>query len=123
MLSLFESKVIIMGLFGKKKYEKNMTRDNQFLKNYAIKVNGLINFAEGNEKVTQELEALKKDFQYSIGTSAKENKKLEKKIENDYQALSDMLTQASWDEAEVIRMARIIRQTIVEITSNRDGTV
>ena len=62
MLSLFESKVIIMGLFGKKKYEKNMTRDNQFLKNYAIKVNGLINFTEGNEKVTQELEALKKDF-------------------------------------------------------------
>lgn len=123
MLSLFESKVIIMGLFGKKKYEKNMTRDNQFLKNYAIKVNGLINFTEGNEKVTQELEALKKDFQYSIGTSAKENKKLEKKIENDYQALSDILTQASWDEAEVIRMARIIRQTIVEITSNRDGTV
>ena len=123
MLSLFESKVIIMGLFGKKKYEKNMTRDNQFLKNYAIKVNGLINFTEGNEKVTQELEALKKDFQYSIGTSAKENKKLEKKIENDYQALSNMLTQASWDEAEVIRMARIIRQTIVEITSNRDGTV
>lgn len=112
-----------MGLFGKKKYEKNMTRDNQFLKNYAIKVNGLINFTEGNEKVTQELEALKKDFQYSIGTSAKENKKLEKKIENDYQALSNMLTQASWDEAEVIRMARIIRQTIVEITSNRDGTV
>ena len=83
MLSLFESKVIFMGLFGKKKYEKNMTRDNQFLKNYAIKVNGLINFTEGNEKVTQELEALKKDFQYSIGTSAKENKKLEKKIEND----------------------------------------
>ena len=123
MLSLFESKVIIMGLFGKKKYEKNMTRDNQFLKNYAIKVNGLINFTEGNEKVTQELEALKKDFQYSFGTSAKENKKLEKKIENDYQALSNMLTQASWDEAEVIRMARIIRQTIVEITSNRDGTV
>ena len=123
MLSLFESKVIIMGLFGKKKYEKNMTRDNQFLKNYAIKVNGLINFTEGNEKVTQELEALKKDFQYSIGPSAKENKKLEKKIENDYQTLSDMLTQASWDEAEVIRMARIIRQTIVEITSNRDGTV
>ena len=31
---------MIMGLFGKKKYEKNMTRDNQFLKSYAIKVNG-----------------------------------------------------------------------------------
>ena len=112
-----------MGLFGKKKYEKNMTRDNQFLKSYAIKVNGLINFAEGNEKVTQELEALKKDFQYSIGTSAQENKKLEKKISDHYQALSDMLTQASWDEAEVIRLSRIIRQTIVEITSNRDGVV
>ena len=112
-----------MGLFGKKKYEKNMTRDNQFLKSYAIKVNGLINFAEGNERVTKELEDLKHDFQYSIGTSSKDNKKLEKKIENDYQALSDMVVQASWDEAEVIRLARIIRQTIVEITSNRDGIV
>ena len=112
-----------MGLFGKKKYEKNMTRDNQFLKSYAIKVNGLINFAEGNEQVTKELENLKHDFQYSIGTSAKENKKLEKKIEQDYQALSDMLTQVDWDEAAVIRLTRVIRQTIVEITSNRDGIV
>jgi len=112
-----------MGLFGKKKYEKNMARDNQFLKNYAIKVNGLINFAEGNERVIKELEDLKHDFQYSVGTSAKDNKKLEKKIENDYKALSDMLTQPSWEEAEVIRMARIIRQTIVEITANREGIV
>lgn len=112
-----------MGLFGKKKYEKNMTRDNQFLKTYAIKVNGLLNFVQDNEKVTKELEALKKDFQYSIGTSAKENKKLEKKIDKDYGALSDMLVQSSWDEQEVLRMIRIIRQTIVEITSNRDAGV
>ena len=114
---------MIMGLFGKKKYEKNMTRDNQFLKSYAIKVNGLINFVQDNEKVANELEALKHDFQYSIGTSSKANKKLEKKIEDDYQALSDMLVQSSWDENEVIRQVRIIRQTIVEITSNRDGIV
>jgi hypothetical protein len=112
-----------MGLFGKKKYEKNMTRDNQFLKSYAIKVNGLINFAQGNETVTKELEELKHDFQYSIGTSAKENKKLEKKIKDNYQTLSDLLTQPSWEENEVIRLARVIRQTIVEITSNRDGIV
>ena len=112
-----------MGLFGKKKYEKNMTRDNQFLKNYAIKVNGLINFAQDNEKVVKELEALKQDFQYSVGTSAKENKKLEKKIDQDYHTLSDMFVQSAWDEQEVLRLIRIIRQTIVEITSNRDAGI
>lgn len=113
-----------MGLFGsKKRYEKNITRDNQFLKSYAIKVNGLINFAEGKANVIQELEALQKDFQYTVGTSAKDNKKLEKKIERNYDALSDMLTQPSWDEQEAIRTIRVIRQIIVEISSNQDGIV
>ena len=48
-----------MGLF-KKKYGKNVTRDNEFLKEYAIKVNGLQMFVDNNQKVYDELEALKK---------------------------------------------------------------
>ena len=47
-----------MGLF-KKKYGKNVTRDNEFLKEYAIKVNGLQMFVDNNQKVYDELEALK----------------------------------------------------------------
>lgn len=108
-----------MGLFGKKKYDKNVSRDNEFLKDYAIRVNALINFAEGNENVTKELKILKDDFQYSVATDAKEAKKVEKRINTEYQALSAELSQSSWDEKEVIRMIRIIRQSIVEITSMR----
>ena len=37
-----------MGLFGKKKYSKNVTRDNTFLKDFAIKLNGLMRYTEGH---------------------------------------------------------------------------
>ena len=73
-----------MGLFGKKKYDKNVSRDNEFLKDYAIRVNALMNFAEGNENVTKELKILKDDFQYSVATDAKEAKKVEKRINTEY---------------------------------------
>ena len=43
-----------MGLF-KKRFSKNVTRDNEFLKNYAIKCNGLTFYLENNEKVLKEL--------------------------------------------------------------------
>ena len=34
-----------------------------------------------------------------------------------------MFVQSSWDEQEVLHLIRIIRQTIVEITSNRDAGI
>ncbi len=107
-----------MGLF-KKKYEKNVSRDNEFLKNYATKVNGLQLFTEANEKVTQELEAMKNDFQYSVASSSPEAKSLEKKIKKDFEALAAALEQPEFSEAEVLVMIKGIRRSIVEISSTR----
>ena len=107
-----------MGLF-KKKYAKNVSRDNEFLKNYATKVNGLQLFTENNPKVNDELEALKNDFQYTVATPSPEAKSLEKKIKKDFDALAAVLQQPEFSEADVIVMIKGIRRSIVEISSIR----
>ena len=110
-----------MGLFGfgKKKYNKNVSRDNEFLKEYAIKVNGVMMFVEENEKVTTELTALKNDFQYTVASSDSSAKSLEKKIKKDFDALTATLQQPEWDEKEVLLLIRGMRRYIVEISSMR----
>lgn len=107
-----------MGLF-KKKYEKNVSRDNEFLKDYATKVNGLQIFVDNNQKVYDELEALKSDFQYTVASSSPEAKALEKKIKKDFEALAGALQQPEIAEAEVLIMIKGIRRSIVEISSIR----
>ena len=107
-----------MGLF-KKKYGKNVTRDNEFLKEYAIKVNGLQMFVDNNQKVYDELEALKNDFQYTVASSSPDAKALEKKIKKDFETLATALQQPEIAEAEVLVMIKVIRRNIVEISSIR----
>ena len=107
-----------MGLF-KKKYQKNVTRDNEFLKNYAIKTNGLLIFTENNATVTAELNTLKDDFQYAVATSDKGAKDLEKKIAADFEALAAALEQPQWEEAQVLLMIKGLRRSIINITSMR----
>lgn len=107
-----------MGFF-KKKYQKNVTRDNEFLKNYAIKTNGLLIFAENNTAVTAELNNLKADFQYSVATSDKNAKDLEEKIASDFDQLASALEQPQWEEAQILLMIKSIRRSIVNITSMR----
>lgn len=107
-----------MGLF-KKKYQKNVTRDNEFLKNYAVKTNGLLIFAEDNATVTAELNNLKADFQYAVATSDKAAKELEEKIVADFEQLAQALEQPQWEEAQILLMIKAIRRSIVNITSMR----
>ena len=101
-----------MGLF-KKRFSKNVTRDNEFLKNHATKCNGLAFYLENNEKV------LKDDFQYTVATDDAHAKGLEKKIKADFEALTALLQQPEWDEAQAIALIRGMRRYIVEITSMR----
>ena len=110
-----------MGLFGfgKKKYEKNVTRDNVFLKEYAIKCNGLALYVEDKENVKKELNMLKDDFQYTVATNDTAAKKLEKNIKADFEALTALLQQAEWDEAQALMLIRGLRRYIVEINSMR----
>ncbi len=107
-----------MGLF-KKRFSKNVTRDNEFLKNYATKCNGLSFYLENNEKVLKELNLLKDDFQYTVATDDAHAKGLEKKIKADFDALTALLQQPEWDEAQALMLIRGMRRYIVEITSMR----
>ncbi|MBE6589780.1 MAG: hypothetical protein E7643_06335 [Ruminococcaceae bacterium] len=107
-----------MGLF-KKRYEKNVSRDNEFLKKYAVRTNGLLMFTEHNEAVTRELNALKDDFQYTVATSDKEAKALEKKITENFEALATALEQPQWEEEQVLLTIKVLRRAINEISSLR----
>ena len=107
-----------MGLF-KKRFQKNVTRNNEFLKDYAVKCNGLALYIEENEKVQKELNALKDDFQYTVATNIKDAKGFEKKIKKDFDALTALLQQDGWDEKEVLLLIRNMRRYIIEISSMR----
>ena len=107
-----------MGFF-KKSFQKNVTRDNEFLKDYAVKCNGLELYVQENEKVLKELKALKDDFQYTIATDVRAAKAVEKNIKADFEALTAHLQQTEWDEAQALLLIRGIRRYIVEISSMR----
>ena len=107
-----------MGWF-KKRFSKNVTRDNEFMKEYAIKVHGLLLYTEENEKVTKELKVMMDDLQYTVATSDSAAKGMEKKIKKEFSALTALLQQDGWDEAEVLSHIRNIRRFIVEINAMR----
>ena len=107
-----------MGLF-KKSYQKNATRDNEFFKNYAIKVNALLRYTDGFDKVIAELKRLQDDFQYTVATSDRHAKKNERNIEKMYDELKAMLQQTSWDEQQVLLLIKNIGAEIDEINSMR----
>lgn len=107
-----------MGLF-KRKYEKNVARGDVFLKNFAIKINGLMRFTAENEKVTAELQKLQHDFRFTVATQAKEAKKAEARIEEKFEKLKETLQQPTWDEQAVILMIRNIGLEIDEINAMR----
>ena len=108
-----------MGLFGKKKYAKNVARDNTFLKDYAIKLNGLMRYTEENEQVTAALKKLQQDFQFTIATQMKDAKKSEARIEKMYNNLKTLLQAPEWDEQEVLSAIRNMGMEIDEINSMR----
>ena len=107
-----------MGFF-KRSFQKNVTRNNEFLKDYAVKCHGLFLFVEENEKVQKELNALKDDFQYTVATNIRDAKAVEKKIKKDFDALTALLQQDGWDEKEVLLLIRGLRRYIIEISSMR----
>lgn len=107
-----------MGLF-KKRYAKNVIRDNEFLKNYAIKVHGLLLYTEENEKVTTALKSLMDDLQYTVASADSDAKGIEKKIKKEFEALTAALQQDAWNEADVLAHIKNIRRFIVEINAAR----
>ena len=107
-----------MGWF-KKRYSKNVTRDNEFMKEYAIKVNGLLLYTEGNETVTKALKVMMDDLQYTVATDDSSAKGVERKIKKEFAALTEALQQNGWNEADVLMYIKNIRRYIVEINAMR----
>lgn len=89
------------------------------MKEYAIKVHGLLLYTEENEKVTKELKTMMDDLQYTVATSNSDAKGMEKKIKKEFAALTSTLQQDGWDEGEVLMHIRNIRRFIVEINAMR----
>ena len=108
-----------MGLFSRKKYVKNVTRDNNFLKDFAIKLHALMRYTEGNEKVTQALRKLQEDFQFTIATQVKDAKKTEARINELYENLKALLQQPEWDEQAVLMAIKNLGLEIDEINAMR----
>ena len=108
-----------MGLFGfgRKKYEKNVERDNEFLKDYSVKVNGLLVYVDDNLKIKNELNKLREDFQYTVASPEGKAKGVEKKIKQEFNKLTETLQQPSWDEGEVSILIKNLRRYVVEISS------
>ena len=108
-----------MGLFGKKKYNKNVARDNEFLKTCATKCNRLLLYVENNEKVEKEIRLLQEDFQYTVATDDAHAKKIEKQISASFTELCGAIEQPGWNEADIIAMIRGIRGSILELAAMR----
>ena len=108
-----------MGLFGKKKYTNNFTRDNEFMKSYAIKINGLTRYAEGNERLTEALVKLKEDFQYTIGSAERASKKNEARIDKMYTSLKEAFQKPELNEDEILLIIRNMGMEIDEINAQK----
>ena len=107
-----------MGFF-KRKNEKNVTRDNQFLKNYAVRSESLLIYVEENEVITKEIRLMIEDFQYTVPSFQDKARDLEKKIKKEFDRLTGMLEQPDCDENEIIMSVRLIRRTVADISSLR----
>ena len=107
-----------MGFF-KKAFQKNVTRDNHFFKNTAVKMNALMRYTEENEKVTEALKNLQHDFQYTVATPDKRAKKSEDNIDKMYDELKTLLQQSEWDEQQVLLIIKNIGAELDEISAMR----
>ncbi len=105
--------------FFKKKVVENTQRDEVILAHYMVKINGLFSFAEGNDKVKGELEALQQKFQYTVPTAVPGAKDIEKDITATYAELEEMIMQPNWDEATVSLKIKTISKFIDDLNSLR----
>ena len=106
--------------FGKKKYAKAFEKDNDFLKNFAVKISALLRYTEDNEKVTEKINKLKEDFVFTIAPPQnREVKKHQEEIERKYADLKSVLEQDEWDEKDVLKRISSIGAELDEINAIR----
>lgn len=112
-----------MGLFGigKKKYQKNVTKDKEALADDVLRVNRLLIFAEGNETVTAALHKLQDDLHYTSGTGNTDARKSRKELDRLLQELDDTISKPTWDQENVLYQIKLIEAEIITHTRSVAG--
>ncbi len=106
-------------MFGKKKYQKNVARDNEFLRNYEVKINGLLPFVQSNSKITDALKELQEQFHYTVPSPHKDAKSYEQEIEKEYATLEKAVEQPALDETLILFSIHKINKQIENINASR----
>lgn len=107
--------------FSKNKRMKKVSHNNEFMKNCAVKIQGLIElYGEENETVAKALNQLAEDLTFTVPTSDPKAKAKEKNIEKGYEQLAALLKQSDWSEAEAIAIIKDMRLNLTEMNAMRD---
>lgn len=104
-----------MGLFGfgKKKFQKNVTKDKEAMTDNVVRINRLLIFAEGNEEVTAALHRLQDDLHYSSVTGNKSAKGSRKALDSLIEELDALMSQPNWDASTALHQIKLIQAEIV----------
>lgn len=107
-----------MGLFGigKKKYQKNVTKDKEALADDVLRVNRLLIFAAGDETVTAALHRLQDDLHYTSVTADKHAGKSRKALDRLLRELDDMLSKSNWNQDDVLHQIKLVQAEIITHT-------
>ncbi len=106
--------------FSKNKRMKKVSHNNEFMKNCAVKVQGLIElYGEENENVAKAMNQLAEDLMFTVPTSDPKAKAKEKEIEKGYEQLAALL-KSDWTEAEAIAIIKDMRLSLTEMNAMRD---
>lgn len=104
-----------MGLFGigKKKYQKNVTKDKEAMSDNVQRINRLLIFAEGNEEVTAALHKLQDDLHYTSVTANTSAKGSRKALDSMIEELDALMSQLNWDAGTVLHQIKLIQAEII----------
>lgn len=107
-----------MGLFGigKKKFQKNVTKDKEALADNVLMTNRLLILAEGNDTVTAALHKLQDDLHYTSVTGDTSAKRPRKNIDHQIKELDDIMSKPGWSEEDVLQRIKLIQAEIITHT-------
>ena len=107
--------------FSKNKRMKKVSHNNEFMKNCAVKIQGLIDlYGEENANLAKALTQLAEELTFTVPTSDPKAKAKEKNIQKGYEQLSALLKQSDWSEDEALAIIKDMRLNLTEMNAMRD---
>lgn len=101
---------------GKKKFQKNVTKDKEALADNVLMTNRLLILAEGNDTVTAALHKLQDDLHYTSVTGDTSAKRARKNINRQIKELDDIMSKPGWSEEDVLQQIKLTQAEIITHT-------